>query len=64
MGVFMISFEDDDSVYLHSRMEGLFKLYLEKKIDLVYENILFEKIVDYLDLIGSRKMIGRIVVTI
>ena len=64
MGVFMISFEDDDSAYLHSRMEALFKLYLEKKIDPVYETIPFEKIVDYLDLIGSRKTIGRIVATI
>ena len=45
-------------------MEALFKLYLEKKIDPVYETIPFEKIVDYLDLIGSRKKIGRIVATI
>ena len=43
MGVFMISFEDDDSAYLHSRMEALFKLYLEKKIDLVYETIRLKK---------------------
>ena len=64
MGVFMISFEDDDSAYLHSRMESLFNLYLEKKIDPVYEIIPFEKILDYLDLIGSRKTIGRIVATI
>ncbi|MEC7925916.1 MAG: NADPH:quinone oxidoreductase family protein [Actinomycetota bacterium] len=64
MGVFMISFEDDDSKYLHSRMENLFNLYLEKKIDPVYETIPFEKIIDYLDLIGSRKTIGRIVATI
>ena len=64
MGVFMISFEDDDSAYLHSRMESLFNLYLDKKIDPVYETIPFEKIVDYLDLIGSRKTIGRIVATI
>ena len=45
-------------------MESLFNLYLEKKIDPVYETIPFEKIVDYLDLIGSRKTIGRIVATI
>ena len=64
MGVLMISFEDDDSAYLHSRMELLFNLYLEKKIDPVYEVIPFEKILDYLDLIGSRKTIGRIVATI
>ena len=42
----------------------LFNLYLEKKIDPVYEIIPFEKILDYLDLIGSRKTIGRIVATI
>ena len=60
----MISFENDDSKYLHSRMDALFKLYLEEKIDPVYETIAFEKILDYLDLIGSRKTIGRIVATI
>ena len=64
LGVFMISFEDDDSRYLHSRMEALFKMYLEKKIDPVYETVAFEKVLDYLDLIGSRKTIGRIVATI
>ena len=64
MGVFMISFEDDESKYLHTRMEALFNLYLEKKIDPVYQTIPFEKIIDYLDLIGSRKTIGRIVATI
>ena len=64
MGVFMISFEDDDSGYLHSRMKSLFNLYSENKINPVYETIHFDKIVDYLDLIGSRKTIGRIVATI
>jgi hypothetical protein len=39
-------------------------IYIQEKIDPVYETIPFEKIVDYLDLIGSRKTIGRIVATI
>ena len=61
MGVFMISFENDDKEYLASRMELIFDLYKNQQIEPVYKIINFEDIITYLDLIGSRKTVGRIV---
>ena len=61
MGVFMISFEDNDKEYLKSRIEIIFEHYRNKKIKPVFETIDFENIIEYLDLIGSRKTVGRIV---
>ena len=61
MGVFMISFENDDKEYLERRMKKIFDQYLNKIIKPVYETIKFEEIIHYLDLIGSRKTVGRIV---
>ena len=61
MGVFMISFEDNDKDYLKSRIELIFEHYRNKKIEPVFETIDFENIIEYLDLIGSRKTVGRIV---
>ena len=61
MGVFMISFEKDDKKYLETRMKTIFDHYLNKTIKPVYETINFNEIVKYLELIGSRKTIGRIV---
>jgi len=61
MGVFMISFEDNDKEYLKSRIELIFEHYRNKKIEPVFETIDFENIIEYLDLIGSRKTVGRIV---
>ena len=61
MGVFMISFEENDKDYLQSRIELIFEHYRNKKIEPVFETIDFENIIEYLDLIGSRKTVGRIV---
>ena len=61
MGVFMISFENEDKKYLETRMDIIFDRYLNKIIKPVYETISFDEIVKYLELIGSRKTIGRIV---
>ena len=61
MGVFMISFENEDKEYLERRMKTIFDRYLNKTIKPVYETINFDEIIKYLELIGSRKTIGRIV---
>ena len=61
MGVFMISFENDDKKYLQSRMELIFDLYTNQQIEPVFKIIKFDEIVEYLDMIGSRKTVGRIV---
>ncbi len=61
MGVFMISFENDDKEYLETRMKIIFDRYLNKTIKPVYETINFDEIIKYLELISSRKTIGRIV---
>ena len=61
MGVFMISFENDDKEYLETRMKTIFDRYLSKEIKPVYKTINFDEIVQYLEFIGSRKTIGRIV---
>ena len=61
MGVFMISFENDDKEYLETRMKIIFDRYLNKTIKPVYKTINFDEIIKYLELIGSRKTIGRIV---
>ena len=61
MGVFMISFENDDKEYLETRMKTIFDRYLSKEIKPVYKTINFDEIVKYLEFIGSRKTIGRIV---
>lgn len=61
MGVFMINFEFNGTEYLRERMEIIFDLYNKQKIDPVYEVIKFDQIVEYLELMGSRKTVGRIV---
>ena len=61
MGVFMISFENDDKEYLETRMKTIFDRYLSKEIKPIYKTINFDEIVKYLEFIGSRKTIGRIV---
>ena len=61
MGVFMISFEENDKEYLKSRIELIFEHYRNKKIEPVFETIDFQNIIEYLNLIGSRKTVGRIV---
>ena len=61
IGVFMISFEDDDKKYLQSRMKLIFDLYTNQQIEPVYKTIKFEEIVEYLDMIGRRETVGRIV---
>ena len=61
IGVFMIDFEFIGGEYLRERMSLLFDLYNEKKIEPVYETIKFDQIVEYLELIASRKTVGRIV---
>ena len=61
MGVFMINFEFNGTEYLRERMEIIFDLYNKQKIDPVYEAIKFDQIVEYLELMGSRKTVGRIV---
>ena len=61
IGVFMIDFEFIGGEYLRERMKLLFDLYNEKKIEPVYETIKFDQIVEYLELIASRKTVGRIV---
>ena len=61
IGVFMISFENDDNEYLKKRMELIFDLYSNQQIEPVYKTIKFDEIIAYLDLIGSRKTVGRIV---
>ena len=61
IGVFMIDFEFTGGEYLKERMSLLFDLYNEKKIEPVYETIKFDQIVEYLELIASRKTVGRIV---
>ncbi len=61
IGVFMISFENDDNEYLKKRMELIFDLYSNQQIEPVYKTIKFDEIITYLDLIGSRKTVGRIV---
>ena len=57
----MISFENDDNEYLKKRMELIFDLYSNQQIEPVYKTIKFDEIITYLDLIGSRKTVGRIV---
>ena len=61
IGVFMISFENDDNEYLKKRMELIFDLYSNQQIEPVFKTIKFDEIITYLDLIGSRKTVGRIV---
>jgi len=61
MGVFMIDFEFNGSEYLKERMKLIFDLYKEGKIDPLYEVVRFDQILDYLELMGSRKTVGRIV---
>ena len=61
MGVFMIDFEFKGSEYLNERMKLIFDLYKEGKIDPLYEVVRFDQILDYLELISSRKTVGRIV---
>jgi len=61
MGVFMISFENDDQNYLRKRMELIFDLYSNQQIEPVYKIINFDEIITYLDLIGRRNTVGRIV---
>jgi len=52
---------NDDKEYLETRMKIIFDRYLNKTIKPVYETINFDEIIKYLELIGSRKTIGRIV---
>ena len=61
MGVFMISFENDDRDYLKKRMELIFDLYINQQIEPIYKTIKFDEVITYLDLIGSRNTVGRIV---
>jgi D-arabinose 1-dehydrogenase-like Zn-dependent alcohol dehydrogenase len=61
MGVFMISFENDDKEYLQSRMELIFDLYINQQIEPVYKTIKFDEIVENLDMIDRRETVGRIV---
>ena len=61
MGVFMISFENDDKEYLETRMKIIFDRYLNKTIKPVYKTINFDEIIKNLELIARRKTIGRIV---
>ena len=61
MGVFMISFENDDRDYLEDRMNIIFDHYTSNRIDPVFKTITFDKVVQYLELIGTRKTVGRIV---
>ena len=60
-GVFMINFEFNGTEYLKDRMKLIFDLYIKKEIDPVFEVIKFDQIVEYLELMGSRKTVGRIV---
>lgn len=64
MGVFMISFENQNRDYLKERMDFIFEEYINNNIDPIYKTIKFNEIVKYLDLIGSRKTVGRIVAVI
>jgi len=64
MGVFMISFENQNRDYLKERMDFIFEEYIKNNIDPIYKTIKFNEIVKYLDLIGSRKTVGRIVAVI
>ena len=64
MGVFMISFENQNRDYLKERMDFIFEEYIKNNIDPIYKTIKFSEIVKYLDLIGSRKTVGRIVAVI
>ena len=50
-----------DKEYLEIRMKTIFDRYLSKEIKPVYKTINFDEIVKYLEFIGSRKTIGRIV---
>ena len=61
MGVFMISFENDDRDYLKKRMELIFDLYINQQIEPIYKTIKFDEVITYLDLIGRRNTVGRIV---
>ena len=61
MGVFMISFEENDKEYLKNRIEIIFDHFRSKKIEPIYKIIGFKDVIKYLDLIGSRKTVGRIV---
>ena len=61
MGVFMISFEENDKEYLKNRIEIIFDHFRSKKIEPIYKTIGFKDVIKYLDLIGSRKTVGRIV---
>ncbi len=60
-GVFMINFEFNGTEYLRERMKLIFDLYIKKEIDPVFEVIKFDQIVEYLELMVSRKTVGRIV---
>ena len=42
-------------------MKLIFDLYKEGKLDPLYEVVRFDQILDYLELMGSRKTVGRIV---
>ena len=57
----MISFENDDRDYLKKRMELIFDLYINQQIEPIYKTIKFDEVITYLDLIGSRNTVGRIV---
>jgi len=57
----MISFENDDRDYLEDRMNIIFDHYTSNRIDPVFKTITFDKVVQYLELIGTRKTVGRIV---
>jgi len=60
----MISFENQNRDYLKERMDFIFEEYIKNNIDPIYKTIKFNEIVKYLDLIGSRKTVGRIVAVI
>jgi hypothetical protein len=61
MGVFMISFENEGRDYLEDRMNIIFDHYTSSRIDPLFKTITFDKVVHYLELIGTRKTVGRIV---
>ena len=42
-------------------MELIFDLYINQQIEPVYKTIKFDEIVEYLDMIGRRETVGRIV---
>ena len=42
-------------------MELIFDLYINQQIEPIYKTIKFDEVITYLDLIGSRNTVGRIV---